>query len=240
MLLTAGIAIALGGAPDKPGPGAPGATGIAASRQPGPALGATGIAASRQALVARTKVLVAETNRDRAYGGGQEAEAKKRAEVEAAAKKRAEEAAAVSQHPVAHLASLTALRESYSTFSVGSSSTPLTSVTSATHHKGTVFSFGLDQAVTVRVVIQMTANGRRVRQTCKPESRKLRRKPHCTRVSTIATLTRSAHAGLNNIPFSGRISGKALVPGVYRAIFSASNAAGTSAPQSVSFTVVRR
>jgi hypothetical protein len=233
MLLTAGIAIALGGVPDKPGPGAPGATGIAASRQPGPAPGATGIAASRQAPVAGT-------NRDRAYGGGQEAEAKKRAQEEAAAKKRAEEAAAVSQHPVAHLASLTALRESYSTFSVGSSSTPLTGVTSATHHKGTVFSFGLDQAVTVRVIIQMTANGRRVRQTCKPESRRLRRKPHCTRVSTIATLTRSAHAGLNNMPFSGRISGKALVPGVYRAIFSASSAAGTSAPQSVSFTVVRR
>ena len=94
------------------------------------------------------------------------------------------------------------------------SSTPLTGQTSAKRHKqGTIFSFRLDQAATVKIAIQVKARGRRVGRSCHADSRTLRHKPRCTRTITIATLIRSAHAGLNKVAFSGRIRGKALMPG---------------------------
>ena len=51
---------------------------------------------------------------------------------------------------------------------------------------------------------------------------------------------RTAHAGLNTVPFTGRIRGKALKPGRYQAVFTATNAAGTSGPQAIAFTIVKR
>jgi hypothetical protein len=142
--------------------------------------------------------------------------------------------------PSPRIANLTALSETYSVFAVGGASTPLTGQTAKRHHKGTVFSFRLDQAATVKSTIQTTAPGRRVGRSCRANSRKLRRKPRCTRTITIATLTRSGHVGLNKVAFSGRIRGKALKPGRYKAVFTAIDAAGASAPRGLSFTIVRR
>lgn len=62
----------------------------------------------------------------------------------------------------------------------------------------------------------------------------------CTRTVAIATLTRTANAGLDRVPFTGRINRKALRPGPYQAVFTATAAAGTAAPQTVLFTVVKR
>src|SRR5262249_19714251 len=135
------------------------------------------------------------------------------------------------------LASLTSLSETFSVFAVGGSSTPLRGQTAAKrHHKGTVFSFRLDQPATVKIAIQTTAPGRRVGRSCRPDSHKLRHKRRCTRTVPIATLVRSGHAGLNKVAFSGRISGKALKPGRYKAVFTAINAAGASPSRSLSFT----
>jgi glycine rich protein len=136
---------------------------------------------------------------------------------------------------------VSSLGETNSTFVVGGSSTPLTGLTSARRHKrGTTFSFRLDQSATVRIAIQTRSRGRRVGHTCKPDSRRLRRRPRCTRTVTIATLTRTAHAGLNRVAFSGRIRGKALKPGRYQAVFTATDSAGASPPRGLSFTIVRR
>jgi hypothetical protein len=79
-----------------------------------------------------------------------------------------------------------------------------------------------------------------VRRSCRAASRRLSNRPRCTRTITIATLTRSAHAGLNKVAFSGRIPGKALKPGRYRAAFTAIDGAGSAPPRSLSFTVVKR
>jgi hypothetical protein len=68
----------------------------------------------------------------------------------------------------------------------------------------------------------------------------VRRGPRCTRTITVATLAREGHAGLNRVTFSGRIAGKALGPGRYRALFTAINGAGASAPHLLGFTIVRR
>lgn len=136
---------------------------------------------------------------------------------------------------------ISALSESNTTFRVGSSSTPLTGQASAKRHKqGTTFAFRLDQAATVKVAIQTKARGRRLGRSCRANSRRLRRKPRCTQTVTVATLVRSAHAGLNKVPFSGRIRGKALVPGRYQATFTAADSTGASPSRTLSFTIVSR
>jgi uncharacterized delta-60 repeat protein len=136
---------------------------------------------------------------------------------------------------------ISAVSASNTIFRVGSSSTLLTGLTSAKRHKqGTVFTFRLDQAATVKIAIQRKVPGRRVGRRCVANSRRLRHKPRCTRTITVKTLVRSAHAGLNKVPFSGRIGGKALAPGSYQAVFTASDSAGASPSKALSFTIVRR
>ena len=63
---------------------------------------------------------------------------------------------------------------------------------------------------------------------------------HCTRTITIATLRRTGHAGLNKVAFTGRIRGKALKPGRYQAVFTATDAADASRARSLGFTIVSR
>jgi hypothetical protein len=126
-------------------------------------------------------------------------------------------------------------------FAVAGSSTPLTAQTAARrHHKGTVFSFRLDQGASVNIAIETTTVGRRDHGACKPPSPKLRGGPLCIRGVTIGTLTRTGHAGLNKVAFGGRIGTKALNPGHYRAVFRALDAAGASAPRSLAFTIAAR
>jgi hypothetical protein len=84
--------------------------------------------------------------------------------------------------------------------------------------RGTVFSFQLDRAASVRVAI------RSLRQH---------------RGHVAGTLTLAGHRGLNTLAFSGRIGGRALAPGRYQALFSARDAAGASAPSSLDFRIVR-
>ena len=134
--------------------------------------------------------------------------------------------ATVSTQPTAMLATLTGLSETNKTFAPGSASTPLTGLTAKAHKRGTTFAFTLDQAATVTVEIERKGSGRRVRSTCKPNSKRLHHKPKCTLYTTVATLTRSGHAGLNKLAFSGRIRGKALKPGHYRAVFATTDSAG--------------
>src|SRR5262249_40301942 len=137
-------------------------------------------------------------------------------------------------------ARISALRATYSVFAVAGASTPLTGKTAARgHHKGTVFSFGLDQPARVKIAIQVSASGRRSHGKCRPASPTLRRKPHCTLTITSRTLIRSGHAGINKVAFSGRIGARALKPGRYRAVFTAITIAGASQPQGLRFTVVR-
>jgi hypothetical protein len=138
-------------------------------------------------------------------------------------------------------ATISSLGETNHTFAVGPTSTPLTGQTAATRHgKGTVFSFKLDQAATITIVIARIDHGRRVGHSCRPDTRLLRNKPGCTRTTTIATLTRTAHPGLDRVQFTGRIRGKALGPSRYEAVFTASDAAGASPPQTLLFTVARQ
>ena len=142
--------------------------------------------------------------------------------------------------PQATIATLGSLSETHNTFAAAKGSTPLTGQTARSHPRGTTFSFTLDQPATVKIAIQTKTKGRLVNGRCKPDSRRLRHKPRCTRTLTTATLTRTGHAGLNRVPFSGRIRGKALIPGRYQAVFTATDIAGTSRRRSLKFTIVTR
>ena len=136
---------------------------------------------------------------------------------------------------------ITGLSESNSVFRAGPSSTSLTGHTAARgHRRGTVFSFRLDRAATVKLAITRRAKGRRVGHRCVPATRRLRSKRACTRNITVATLTRSAQAGLNRLPFSGRLRSRALAPTRYEAVFTAADSAGVSAARALAFKVVRR
>jgi hypothetical protein len=143
--------------------------------------------------------------------------------------------------PLTTRPTLSALGETNSIFAVGPSPTPLTGRTAATRHKrGTVFSFRLDQAATVKIAIQAKASGRRMGRTCRPDSPRLRRRPRCVRTVSFGTLTRTAGAGANRVAFSGRIGRRPLQPGRYQAVFTASDAAVASPSRSLSFTIVQR
>ncbi len=145
--------------------------------------------------------------------------------------------------PIATIATIARLSETNKTFAPEGTSTPLTGSTSSRHRpkrakRGTIFSFTLDQAANVTVEIQRTGSGRRVGHTCRVSSKRRHHKPKCTLYTTVRTLTRVGHVGLNKLPFTGRIAGKALKPGHYRALVSATDAAGVSKAQAIGFTIV--
>jgi hypothetical protein len=125
---------------------------------------------------------------------------------------------------------ISGLTETNAVFAAAGTSTPLQGRTaSASHKHGTVFSFRLDQAATVTVVISATRSCRR--STAAPHG-----KPRCP--LAVATLTRGAHTGANRLTFTGRIRGRPLKPGSYRAVFVATNIGGSSAPRTLRFRIV--
>jgi hypothetical protein len=138
------------------------------------------------------------------------------------------------------VAKLSALSETNSTFAPASASTPVRGQSARQHPRGTMFAFRLDQSATVTVKLRRASAGRRVHGTCRPATKRRRHRPRCTRYATVATLTRIGQAGRNQLPFTGRIGGKALRPGQYHAVFTARDSAGTSRPRSIAFTLVRQ
>jgi len=106
---------------------------------------------------------------------------------------------------------------------------------------GTSFRFTLSAAATVKINITGSAAGLRRGKSCLAPSTKLRRAraKSCTRTLALGSLSRAGEAqGADGVPFSGRIGRRALSPGSYHAILSASNAAGTSKPVTLVFAIV--
>jgi hypothetical protein len=123
------------------------------------------------------------------------------------------------------------LAETNAVFAVARMSTPLQGRTAAVPRKhGTTFLFRLDQPATVTIAITTSAKCAHTKAGT--------RGSRCAR--TVARLTRSAHAGLNKLPFSGRIRGRPLKPRDYRAVFAATSAGGNSDPTSLHFRIVTR
>jgi hypothetical protein len=107
-------------------------------------------------------------------------------------------------------------------------------------HLGTRFRYTLSEAAHVSVTIQRALAGRRAGGKCVRPTRQLRRAKPCTRYRTAGMLVSSAKVGANSTRFSGRLGGRALRPGRYRAVIGASDAAGNrSTPRATRFRIAR-
>jgi CSLREA domain-containing protein len=147
---------------------------------------------------------------------------------------------------------ISALSETHQVFAIAAGVTPLTAAADLTpasaltasagkrHPRGTAFSYAVSQAATVTIRIFALKPGRQVGRKCKAPIHRLGSRPPCTRRLPTATLRRTGGAGVNSVPFTGRLPAKTLPPGRYQAVFTASNANGTSGPQTIGFTIVRR
>ena len=112
-----------------------------------------------------------------------------------------------------------------------------TAVVASRTPRGSAFLYTLDQPATVKIKIYALAPGRLAHGRCQAPSKRNKSKPKCTQRVLKGTLTRSARAGPNTVPFSGRIGHRALAPDRYEAAIMASNAGG-STTSTVRFTIV--
>lgn len=105
---------------------------------------------------------------------------------------------------------------------------------------GTVFSFTLNEPAKLSFAFTQPSRGRRLKGRCVARSRTNRRKPTCKRAITRGVLSFTGHAGLNKVAFEGRISHRQkLKPGSYTLMLTATGTNGRSAPETLSFTIVR-
>ncbi|MEA2403470.1 MAG: hypothetical protein QOE08_117, partial [Thermoleophilaceae bacterium] len=121
-------------------------------------------------------------------------------------------------------------------FRVGKTATAV----AASAKVGTAFRYALTEPATVTIIIDSAKLGQTVRKSC-VAPKKGRHAKRCTRYSFIGAITRRSGAGLNVVPFSGRIGTKALKPGNYRARLIATDGANNRSPISAkTFTVVAK
>jgi hypothetical protein len=106
--------------------------------------------------------------------------------------------------------------------------------------RGTTLRFTLSEAARVRVAFARATAGRRVGRSCLAATRARRKRPKCTRYVAVGSISTSGVLGRNSVKFSGRLNGRALAPGSYRASLTAIDAIGQRSPvRAVSFRVVR-
>lgn len=132
---------------------------------------------------------------------------------------------------------ISSLSESNSVFRVGRTSTAPAGRISRVSPTGTVFSFVLDQPAVVTVAFVREESGHRIGKSC-VVGRRGAGKPACVRTYVAMMLGRRAANGLNRLLFTGRVRGRALQPGAYRATFIGESLAGSSTPSTISFRVV--
>jgi hypothetical protein len=105
---------------------------------------------------------------------------------------------------------------------------------------GTTFSFLLNEPATASFSFIRQVTGRRVHGKCVAQTSKHQHGTGCGYRMTAGALSFTAHAGANEVAFEGRISrSKALKPGLYTLIITATNSAGVSNPQQLPFTIIK-
>jgi hypothetical protein len=128
---------------------------------------------------------------------------------------------------------ISGLRVSPRRFSVGAK--PAAAV-----KRGTTFRYQLSEAASIRVTLTRRAAGRKVGGRCRRRTRANRGRPRCTLYRRVGNFTQQGAAGSNTRRFGGRLRGRKLNPGAFRAGFVATDAAGNrSRRKRVSFTIVR-
>jgi 6-phosphogluconolactonase (cycloisomerase 2 family) len=106
--------------------------------------------------------------------------------------------------------------------------------------RGTAFRYRLSEAARVTFTIRRRTIGRRVAGKCRPVTRKNRKRKKCVFFKRVGRLAVDAKAGRNRTRFSGKLRGRRLRRGRYRAVAVAADTAGAkSAPRTVAFRIVR-
>ncbi len=105
--------------------------------------------------------------------------------------------------------------------------------------RGTTFSFTLNEAAAAHLSFTQTTSGRSVGGRCVAQTTGNRGKRACRRTITAGALTLQGHAGSDHVRFEGRVSSaKRLKPGRYTLVLRAIAGGLTSAPRSLTFTIV--
>lgn len=105
---------------------------------------------------------------------------------------------------------------------------------------GTAFRFALSEPASVTFTIQRKTTGRRVGGRCRTLTRKNRKAKHCIRYVAVGSFTKKLLAGKRSVSFAGKLSGRALRRGSYRAVLKARDAAkNVSAAHVTTFRIVR-
>jgi Tol biopolymer transport system component len=106
---------------------------------------------------------------------------------------------------------------------------------------GTTFRWSLSEDARTSVGFERGLRGRRVGRRCLRLRRGVRIRRRCTRWRSAGLLVLPGTAGANSAFFNGRVAGRALRPGRYRATLQSADAAGNrSAARRVGFRIVRR
>jgi acid phosphatase type 7 len=106
--------------------------------------------------------------------------------------------------------------------------------------RGTTFRYQLSEAARVRATLSRRAAGRKVGGRCRRRTRANRGRPRCTLYRRVGSFRQQGIAGSNTRQFDGRLRGRKLNPGAFRAGFVATDAAGNrSRRKRVSFMIVR-
>ena len=130
---------------------------------------------------------------------------------------------------------ISAFRATRSAFALGRASTPI----AARVARGTSLRYTLSEPAQVTLTIQRVLAGRRSGSRCVRATARLRKARRCARYRTVGRLSRNAVTGPNRLRFSGRLGKRALRPGAYRAVITATDAAGNrSARQTARFRIV--
>jgi DNA-binding beta-propeller fold protein YncE len=114
------------------------------------------------------------------------------------------------------------------------------SAAAARPRRSTTFRYGISEAAAVAIRVQRALPGRRVRGACRaPGRRRVRRRARCTRWRSIIVLRQQAVAGTNALRFGGRVRGRRLAPGHYRATAEAADVVGNrSQPRTIRLRAV--
>jgi hypothetical protein len=107
--------------------------------------------------------------------------------------------------------------------------------------RGTRFLFTLSEPAAVRVTIEQALAGRRVGTACRRPTAKLRSRKACKRYARRGSLSARGTQGANALPFGGKLQGRSLRPGTYRARISAADPAGNRSVNepTLAFRIVR-
>jgi len=91
------------------------------------------------------------------------------------------------------------------------------------------------------MTVDLRATGRRVGKKCLAATEERRSRPRCARSVSRGFVTFTGRAGANSVAFNGRVRGRALPAGSYRATLQATDSAGRrSSSRTLSFSTVSR